>query len=101
MKRFALKVFLLSVLPLCLWGQEVSEKEQFQILTSNGLALDNHGDESNNSRLFVEVADKKAQSQVWILGKHSDGSRAINSPLTQKSVDNAGAAAGTHKEVLQ
>ena len=53
MKRFALKVFLLSVLPLCLWGQEVSEKEQFQILTSNGLALDNHGDESNNSRLFV------------------------------------------------
>ena len=101
MKRFASKVFLLSVLPLCLWGQEVSEKEPFQILTSNGLALDNHGDDNNNSPLFVEASDKKAQSQVWILGKHSDGSRAINSPLTQKSVDNSGAAAGTHKEVLQ
>ncbi len=82
-------------------AQDVSEKEQFQILTSTGLALDNHGNEANNSRLFVEKPDKKQASQVWRLGKHSDGTRAIISVLTGKSVDNAGAQPGTHAEVLQ
>lgn len=82
-------------------AQNVSEKTQFQILTSTGLALDNHGSEANNSRLFVEKANKKQASQVWRLGKHSDGSRAIISVLTEKSVDNAGAPAGAHAEVLQ
>ena len=33
-------------------AQDVSEKTQFQILTSTGLALDNHGSEANNSRRF-------------------------------------------------
>ena len=84
-----------------LQAQDVSEKDQFQILTSTGLALDNHGSEANNSRLFVEKADKKKASQVWRLGKHSDGTRAIISLLTEKSVDNAGASAGRGAEVLQ
>lgn len=91
-------VFLVVCLPLSAQGR--NETKRVQILTSNGLALDNRGDFSNNSRLYAEKRDTKSESQAWELQMRGDLC-FIFSRLTMKNVDNGNVGPGKAGKVLQ
>jgi beta-galactosidase len=101
-KEFA-RIFLLMVLSMFMLpgrSQNVSENQLYMILTSNGLAIDNVGNDADNAPVYVEKKSEKSASQVWQLRLHSDGTRALYSPSAGKSIDNYGAANGETKGVI-
>jgi beta-galactosidase len=95
-----ISIFLLLAVGLPLQAQVRNETKQVQILTSNGLALDNHGDYANNSLLYAEKRNAKTASQVWELQTRGDVCY-IYSRLTMKNVDNGNVGPGKARKVLQ
>lgn len=70
-------------------AQTFDPKQNYEIRTVNGLALDNMESLNTNSNVFISKRDAKKESQVWNLipcGK--EGCYTITSPLTQMSIDN-------------
>ena len=99
MKSFFL-LMLATLLGIPAIAQDVNEKQTYSILTSNGLAVDNKGDATDNAAVYVERYSAKSVSQVWQLRLHSDGTRALYSPLTEKNIDNYGATNGQTTGVI-
>ena len=99
LKRLFL-LLLVATLYLPLAAQTEKESQMYQILTSNGLAIDNLGSSDDNAPVRVEKHSKKMPSQVWQLRMHTDGTRAIYTPLSNKSIDNYGATGGKTTGVI-
>src|SRR5574344_3059770 len=91
---------MLSMFALAGMSQDVSQSQLFTILTSNGLAIDNVGNGDDSAPVLVQKQSGKSVSQVWQLRLHSDGTRAIYSPSTGKSIDNYGATDGQTTGVI-
>lgn len=72
-------------------AQEFNPRQGYEILTVDGLALDNQGSSNTNTNLFISKRETNKSSQVWnIVPSGEDGYYVISSPLVQLSIENGG-----------
>lgn len=74
-------------------GQTIDPRQNYVVLSSGGLALDNQEALESGARLFISAHDAARESQVWQLRPCGEGCYQLFSPLTERALDNAGEGA--------
>lgn len=92
MKKFLTYLFSLFLL---MWAAGVSVRAQgidskafYQIVSVNGLALDNQQSINNNSNIFLAPSNPKSEAQAWMFVKVEADTYVIINPLGEKALDN-------------
>lgn len=80
--------FLAGVAGLSARAQDIDSKVYYQIVSVNGLALDNQQSISNNSNIFLAPSDPKSEAQAWMFAKVGTDTYVIVNPLGEKALDN-------------
>ncbi len=79
---------LLCSLPLA--AQQLDTRQNYVVMSSGGLALDNQDAPESGAQLFISAPDAKRASQVWQLRPCGDGCYMLFSPQTERALDNSG-----------
>lgn len=89
MKKFLTYLFSLFLL---MWAAGVSVRAQgidskafYQIVSVNGLALDNQQSINNNSNIFLAPSNPKSEAQAWMFVKVEADTYVIINPLGEKA----------------
>lgn len=70
-------------------AQQFDPKAYYEIVSSNGMVLDNQANMLNDALIFLNNRVPKSPSQVWaIRPAEEEGYYVITSPLADKSIDN-------------
>lgn len=80
--------FLAWTAGLSLYAQGIDPKVYYQIVSVNGLALDNQQSVSNNSNIFLAPSNPKSEAQAWMFAKVGTDTYIIVNPLGEKALDN-------------
>lgn len=92
MKRFLTcflsVIFLLGGICPSVFSQVIDPKAFYQIVSVNGLALDNQQSSSDNSNIFLAPADAKSEAQAWMFVKVGENTYVIVNPIAEKALDN-------------
>lgn len=81
------------ILPVWLYSQNVKEidtNRNYEIITLNGLRLDNQSNLGNEAPLFISKSGADKESQAWRFVKVEDGVYNIMNIFSMKSLDNGG-----------
>lgn len=81
-------LLLMALLPRQGHSQEIDANAYYEIVSSNNLVLDNQESEENGTNIFINNRVENRMSQVWSLQTPGYGVYKINTPLSDKSVDN-------------
>lgn len=100
--KFLLGAFIaLFVQVFSLAAQDFDPRQGYEILTVDGLALDNQGSSDINTNVFISKWEANKGSQIWnIVPSGEDGYYVVSSPLVQLNIENGGKGA-TECPVIQ
>ena len=89
LKIMQFMLLFLLLMPIGTRAQEIDTRLVYEIKTTNGLALDNQGNTSNDARIFLGSRDEGNASQLWKFVKVGDNVYNIINAASVLSLDNA------------
>lgn len=81
-------IFLCGILSERVCAQVIDSEAFYQILSTNGLALDNQHSGNNSSNIFLSPPDEKSEAQAWLFTKVGGNVYVMTNPIGDKSLDN-------------